>query len=217
MSPPVYSLRNEMSTGVYMAVGPRAGNAGGTAAKRPRNAFATRDAILQSATLAFSRAGYDGVGLREIAKEAGVTAILVNRYFGSKEALFEAVVERLFADGNLFSGGVEDLAYRVACGIVAKAKTVEVTADPLLLILRSASNIRASSILRDKIERHFEGPLAVRLTGGHAGMRSSMVLAVIAGFQLMYDVIGSTSLVEAKEADLSARLTSIFRTLLDGR
>src|ERR1700754_3812304 len=56
--------------------------------KRPRNAAATRDAILRSAIDAFARHGYDGAGVREIAASAGVTAMLVNRYFGSKEQLF---------------------------------------------------------------------------------------------------------------------------------
>src|SRR5438445_354828 len=61
--------------------------------KHRRNAAATRQAILQSALIAFTRSGYDGVGVREIAKGAGVTAMLVNRYFGSKEQLFAEVVE----------------------------------------------------------------------------------------------------------------------------
>lgn len=65
--------------------------------KRPRSAAATRAAILDSALRAFSRAGYDSVGTREIARDAGVTAMLVNRYFGSKEALFAAAVEVAFA------------------------------------------------------------------------------------------------------------------------
>jgi AcrR family transcriptional regulator len=59
---------------------------------RPRNAAITRAAILASARRAFVRAGYDGVGVREIAAGAGVTAMLVNRYFGSKEKLFAEVV-----------------------------------------------------------------------------------------------------------------------------
>jgi AcrR family transcriptional regulator len=55
--------------------------------RRPRNAVATREAILHSALAAFSRHGYDGVGVREIARTAAVTGGLVNRYFGSKEQL----------------------------------------------------------------------------------------------------------------------------------
>ena len=62
---------------------------------RPRNAAATRAAILNSARQAFARAGYDGVGVREIAEGAGVTAMLVNRYFGSKEQLFAEVVAEI--------------------------------------------------------------------------------------------------------------------------
>jgi AcrR family transcriptional regulator len=50
---------------------------------RLRNAATTRDAILLSALRAFADRGYDGVGLREIAQGAGVTAMLVNHYFGS--------------------------------------------------------------------------------------------------------------------------------------
>src|SRR5690242_5799068 len=65
---------------------------------RRRNAQATRDAILQSARKAFVRAGYDGVGVREIAAGAGVTAMLVNRYFGSKEQLFAEVITASTSD-----------------------------------------------------------------------------------------------------------------------
>ena len=59
---------------------------------RKRNAATTREAILLSARQAFARLGYDGAGVREIAAGAGVTAMLVNRYFGSKEELFAEAI-----------------------------------------------------------------------------------------------------------------------------
>jgi len=59
---------------------------------RKRNAVATREAILSSARKVFARAGYDGAGVREIAAGAGVTAMLVNRYFGGKERLFAEAI-----------------------------------------------------------------------------------------------------------------------------
>src|SRR5215510_13318309 len=71
---------------------------------RPRNAAATRDAILKSARRAFARAGYDGAGVREIAEGAGVTAMLVNRYFGSKERLFAEVVAGIMARPIILTG-----------------------------------------------------------------------------------------------------------------
>jgi len=63
----------------------------------------TREAVLKSAIQNFARAGYDGVGVHEIASDAGVTAMMVNKYFGSKsssdqlvtvlEAVFAAIIE----------------------------------------------------------------------------------------------------------------------------
>src|SRR3977135_3143551 len=70
---------------------------------RPRNAAATREAILASARQAFAQAGYDGAGVREIAAGAGVTAMLVNRYFGSKEQLFAEVIAATMAKPTILT------------------------------------------------------------------------------------------------------------------
>jgi len=182
--------------------------------KRSRNAAATRAAILHSARKAFSRAGYDGVGLREIAQEAGVTAILVNRYFGSKEDLFREVVEAMFADGSLFAGSLETLSARIAGLIVTKTREGDVESDPLLLMLRSAPNARASEILRESIKRHFEEPLAGRLAGKDAALRVGLILALIAGFQLMHRMIGSAALAGSAELALSGQLESLLQMLI---
>src|SRR5882762_11956812 len=70
---------------------------------RRRNAAATRLAILASARQAFALAGYEGAGVREIARGAGVTAMLVNRYFGSKELLFAEVMTEIMASPTLLT------------------------------------------------------------------------------------------------------------------
>src|SRR5580693_7013054 len=119
--------------------------------KRLRNAVATREAILRSALAAFSRHGYDGIGVREIAQTAGVTAVLVNRYFGSKEELFAAAVEVAFADRSLFEGDCSKLAERLAADVLRKTEKQAEPLDPFFLLLRSAPNPRAAEILRDSI------------------------------------------------------------------
>jgi AcrR family transcriptional regulator len=184
--------------------------------KRPRNAVATREAILHSALAAFSHHGYDGVGVREIAQVAGVTAVLVNRYFGSKEELFAAAVEVAFADGSLFEGEPATLAKRLTAALITKTETDAEPIDPLLLLLRSAPNPRAAEILREAIARHFERPLKALLHGPKAGERAAMILALIAGFQLMRKVIGSKALTEASGASLSGDLAMMFQRLIDG-
>ncbi len=75
---------------------------------RRRNAAATRLAILASARQAFALAGYEGAGVREIARGAGVTAMLVNRYFGSKEQLFAEVIAQAMTTPVILSA--ENLA-----------------------------------------------------------------------------------------------------------
>ena len=87
---------------------------------RPRNAAATRDAILASAIDNFARSGYDGVGVREIAGDAGVTAMMVNRYFGSKEQLFAEAVETSFAPPTVIVADSDELARDAATALVAR-------------------------------------------------------------------------------------------------
>ena len=68
--------------------------------KRRRDAADTREAILEAATRRFATHSYEHAGVREIAADAGVTAALVNRYFGSKEKLFDEVIQRPSTSGT---------------------------------------------------------------------------------------------------------------------
>lgn len=52
------------------------------------------DAILDAAEDLFSKHGFYGVTIREVAREAGVDTALVHYYFGAKRALFDAVFIR---------------------------------------------------------------------------------------------------------------------------
>src|SRR5687768_8926663 len=66
---------------------------------RPRKAEApggadTRDLILDAAEDLFSKHGFYGVTIREVAREAGVDTALVHYYFGAKRGLFDAVFLR---------------------------------------------------------------------------------------------------------------------------
>ncbi|MFM0739574.1 TetR/AcrR family transcriptional regulator [Paraburkholderia xenovorans] len=53
------------------------------------------DALLRSARGAFARSGYEATSVREIARVSGVDPALVAHHFGSKEALWVAVVEQI--------------------------------------------------------------------------------------------------------------------------
>ncbi|PWC08335.1 TetR/AcrR family transcriptional regulator [Mycetocola zhujimingii] len=56
----------------------------------------TREILLQAAIGCFADHGIDGVGIRAIASRAGTDPALVSRYFGSKEGLFGAALDKVY-------------------------------------------------------------------------------------------------------------------------
>ncbi|MFM2136129.1 MAG: hypothetical protein RL021_1529 [Bacteroidota bacterium] len=53
----------------------------------------TRARLLDKAEELFSEHGFEGTSIRQLAGEAGVNISMISYYFGSKEKLFEALVE----------------------------------------------------------------------------------------------------------------------------
>lgn len=53
------------------------------------------DALLKSARQVFARLGFEATSVREIARDAGVDPALMTHHFGSKTALWIAVVEQI--------------------------------------------------------------------------------------------------------------------------
>lgn len=187
-----------------------------TSSSRPRNAAATREAILDSAIRNFARAGYDGVGVREIAGDAGVTAMLVNRYFGSKEQLFAEAVEVSFAPAVLIDQNPRSLTRDAAANLVARSGPDADELAPFLMMLRSASNPRATEIVRDAIERHVGRRLADQLPDPGARLRSDVVLSVISGVLLMRRVVGARALNRKSATDqLATLLEAVFDAIVD--
>ncbi|GGP25300.1 TetR/AcrR family transcriptional regulator [Silvimonas amylolytica] len=180
---------------------------------------ATRQAILESARLAFTQAGYDA-GVREIAEKAGVTAMLVNRYFGSKEQLFEEVVEATLAAPGILTQelmknapDMPTLCRDIATALVAKTMPQATPMDGFLILLRSANNAQATAILRKKFEAHFAQPLAGLLPGSETPQRAALFLAVIAGVQVLRQIVEMEALTEARPEYLARYLEALFSVL----
>lgn len=193
-----------------------------TAARpRKRDAAATRTAILKAAREAFAAHGYDGAGLREIAAKAGVTAMLVNRYFGSKEGLFEAAIDDAMSDASVIRKGMPDLdalgAY-LAVGVLETTRPDATPLDGSLMMVRSGSttNQRVIEIGRKQIEKMHLKTLAAVLKGDNAAERAALILALIAGVQVMRQMIGLTPLAKTSPATLQKLLAPLIQQLADG-
>ena len=57
----------------------------------------TKDKLLKTAARLFARHGTDGVSTRELARQAGVNLCAISYYFGSKQKLYEAVIDDLIS------------------------------------------------------------------------------------------------------------------------
>jgi AcrR family transcriptional regulator len=183
---------------------------------RKRNAAATRAAILASARQAFARAGYDGAGVREIAQAAGVTAMLVNRYFGSKEQLFAEVVSTTMQSTHLLTEEIlnsADPALGMAEALVGVTTAGETPLDGFRIMLNSASSERAAEIARDLLEEHYSSTLVAVLHGPDAGQRAGLLLALVAGVQVMRQMVGLAALDDG--ATVARLIAPLLRQLIN--
>ena len=55
----------------------------------------SKQRILNSATKLFSQKGYDGVGIREICKDANANICMVSYFWGGKKELYKGIVDNL--------------------------------------------------------------------------------------------------------------------------
>ena len=69
-----------------------------TAMRKPKAPEANRARILVAATAEFASRGFAGASMDAIAARTQTTRALINYYFGSKERLYLAVLERVYAE-----------------------------------------------------------------------------------------------------------------------
>jgi AcrR family transcriptional regulator len=190
--------------------------AGKITEKRHRDAVSTRLAILESARQCFMASGYEQAGVREIARRAGVTAALINRYFGSKEALFGEALDHYDGDraerDTSFQSLLADRAgfgERLARRVLSRNED-RARFDPMLVILRSVGQPAAEAVLRERLG-FWLAPLVAELGGREAAVRAEMIMATLAGFDLMRNVIKSSALASADEERLIELLGGILQ------
>lgn len=75
------------------------------------SAATTRESILMAALRLFSRNGYEGTSMRDIAGEVGITQGAIYKHFAGKDALLEAICTRMEED---------DAAHAEAAGVPAE-------------------------------------------------------------------------------------------------
>jgi AcrR family transcriptional regulator len=185
--------------------------------KRRRDAAATREAILQAATRRFATEGYQRAGVRAIAADVGVTAALVNRYFGSKEGLFAEVIERAFDMQHLLQDQRGYLADHLARVMVYGQEGVpDRVRTPLLLLMHAATEPGAVKQFRRDLNRTELRLLAEQIGGDDAAVRAAMIVAQLTGFAIMHHVLRPKAFADARGEELVALLSKSLAACIGG-
>lgn len=182
--------------------------------RRPRNADATREALILAAKRLFGRNGYDGTGLREIAGEAGVNAALISRYFGSKKGLFSAAIEGTFASLPLHPENKADFGRLVTLLMAAKESHQEDN-DLFKMITRASGNSEAEEAIRDAVTTGFLDPMARLIGGPNAQKRAAMIMAILTGGAMLPMLVGRKALQGFDEKAMARYLAPSIQQLID--
>ncbi|MFE9769821.1 TetR/AcrR family transcriptional regulator [Streptomyces sp. NPDC005808] len=180
---------------------------------RKYDAAGTRAALMDAAISRFGKYGYDGTSVRDIAKEAGVDAALVYRYFGSKEALFKAVTTNTALFEPLRCLPLEDVPAWI-CDFVLNAPSEDEVPHPVLSVLRSSSREEAVGQLRDEITEIFSECFARRLDGPDAALRAELLSSWLLGITLMRKAIRTPALASVSDSTLLTYLRAGIDPLL---
>jgi AcrR family transcriptional regulator len=187
---------------------------------RSRDAGRTRQLLLGAARVRFARDGYAATTVRDIAADAEVNVALINRYFTSKEGLFEACLVHTVEE--LDPAGREPPTF--ACMLQNLVKQVVSLPSgehqQLLLLLRSSGDEQAHRIRRSTLHSYAER--MARIVGwepGNANSEELMLNAQIAvatafGIVMLRSSAGIEPLASATEEDLAFPLHQVFATLL---
>lgn len=159
-----------------------------TTSARPRDADATRRALLDAARTLFARDGYDATTVRAVARLAGVNQALLFRYFGNKEGLFAAAVREPAMD-VLTSGPRSELLDRVLLAVL------EPVDDPqaFLAVLRGTASTHVKHQLRDELEAAYTAALADLVDTddrADAEARAQLLLAWLLGIAVVRSTHG---------------------------
>ena len=134
---------------------------------------------------------------------------LIQRYFGSKQGLFLAAILPRLEISLLLDGPMDEFGARAASIMRMK---VGRGFDPMMALLRALATPSLAPSLSAALSRQVIAPLAARLKGDEPEMRAALILAHLAGYEMLLRVL---QLPELAEAEAAARETALAMTLQD--
>lgn len=151
--------------------------------KRRRSSDETRKLILDAAGKAFATRPYRDITLKDIAVDAGVSAPLIIKYFGSKEQLYEALVDFQAGAQVLFDGPLETLGERMVAMFARPLEPYKPLSMNILFM--SGASDESNRLLRENYSTQMIDALAARLPGADARLRAELAMSAVMGLAIM--------------------------------
>lgn len=178
-----------------------------------RDKEATRARLLEAARLRFARQGYDATSVRDIARDSGVDATLIFRYFGSKKQLFDQATAAA-RPTDLLEGSEEELVARMVRTVVDHDWTEYGGEHPLVAMLRSSAHEDARRRIRTEVCDTYVNALRDLAEGEDAELRAELLSAWMVGIGILRSVVATPALAEARAADLAPHVATVATGLL---
>ena len=179
----------------------------------------TREAITHAARAQFSELGYDRTTIRGVAREAGVDAALVIRFYGSKDALFREVMALPPAAAEalerIADGPRETVGRRLAELIVGLLEKPETRAIVHRRIRSAVSHPEAAALVRETVTRDV-GRLTSALTDDQPDVRAVLAGTHVVGLALARYIVLVEPLASMPAADVVDYAAPTFQRYLVG-
>src|SRR4051794_289470 len=156
-----------------------------------RSSTDTKAAILAAARTRFAAEGYRSASIRAVARDVGVDAALVVRYFGSKPELFAAATDIALRIPDLTDAPADEHGERLVEHFLSRWDAGTPEGQVLLILLRSAaSDAAAAAGMRELFARQLM-PALRRLIAdeSEAPQRVALVASQLLGLALARSVL----------------------------
>ena len=179
----------------------------------------TKLRIQQAAAKLFASRSFETVSTRAIAKEAGVDAALIHHYFGSKEGLFQAVLNAAIRPEQLEALVVSESPDDWGRQLVRAADKVWTSpAAPALKAVVRRVLVGHEGMLREFVTRsllnrflsHIEGPETERR------LRASLIGSQMSGLVIARHIVGIEPLASLSTDEVADLIGPVLQHYITG-
>lgn len=188
-----------------------------------------KERILQAARLEFSRHGYSGASIRQVAASADVDAGLVGYHFGSKAKLFDAAIEGVFDSLTNLIDFLLSLAHAykdnpdpapaVARELIEQYRAAgeDLFSRDLVILLRTIlTPVSGADPIRDAVIERTRATLEKTVESASSVFRAQAVMGMLVGVLFVRFIAQIRPLYDSSTEDLLAiiahRFVDIART-----